>query len=134
MATVFEACDLRHGRHVGVKVFRPGVGVLLGSRRFLREIEIVSALQHPHIVPLFESGHVDELLYYVMACAEGGSLSARLAREKQLALDEALEIARQVASALSFAHSRGVIHRDINPGKTLLPGDQAGVADSATPK
>jgi hypothetical protein len=129
MAIVFLAHDLRHDRCVAVKVLHPELAAAVGPGRFLREIEIAATLQHPHIIPLFDSGQIGDLLYYVMAYAESGSLRARLAREKQLPLQDALEITRQVASALSFAHAHGVVHRDVKPENILLQGDQAVVAD-----
>ncbi len=129
MATVYLARDHRHHRLVAIKVLHPELGAALGQERFLREIEIAAGLQHPHIVPLHDSGQVGTLLYYVMAYVEGGSLRNRLIREKQLPLDEALEIARQVASALDYAHAHGVVHRDIKPENILLEGDQVVVAD-----
>jgi eukaryotic-like serine/threonine-protein kinase len=129
MATVFLAQDLRHDRSVAIKVLHPELGAAVGPGRFHREIDIAAALQHPHIIPLFDSGQIGDLLYYVMAYAEGGSLRGRLRREKQLPLEEVLELTRQVASALSFAHSRGVVHRDIKPENILLEVDQAVVAD-----
>ncbi len=129
MATVFLADDLRHDRRVAIKVLHPEFAAAMGPDRFLREIGIAASLQHPHIITLFDSGQIGNLLYYVMGYAEGGSLRARLIREKQVPLDEAVELGRQVASALSFAHSHGVLHRDIKPENILLEGDQAVVAD-----
>jgi TolB-like protein/Flp pilus assembly protein TadD len=129
MATVFLAEDLKHGRSVAVKVLHPEVAVSLGAERFVREIQVASRLQHPHIVPLYDSGEADGLLYYVMPYVEGETLRARLAREKQLPLDDALHIVREVAGALSYAHTHGFIHRDIKPENILLSGGHAVVAD-----
>ncbi len=112
-----------------IKVLRAELGAALGPERFLREIEISAQLHHPHILPLYDSGSTDGLLYYVMPYVEGESLRDRLAREKQLPLDDALAIAREVADALSYAHSRGVVHRDIKPENILLESGHAVVAD-----
>jgi eukaryotic-like serine/threonine-protein kinase len=129
MATVYLAQDLKHHRAVAIKVLRAELGAILGPERFLREIEISAQLHHPHILPLYDSGEAEGLLFYVMPYVEGESLRDRLAREKQLALEEALQIAREVADALSYAHSRGVIHRDIKPENILLESGHAVVAD-----
>src|SRR6185295_9813802 len=129
MAVVFLAEDLKHHRRVAVKLLKPELSAVLGSERFLREIEIAAALQHPHILPLFDSGQAGSLLYYVMPFAEGESLRQRLAREPQLPLDAALTVAREVASALQYAHEHGVVHRDIKPENIMLSGGQAVVAD-----
>src|SRR5687768_7708556 len=129
MATVYRAHDLRHDRTVAIKVFRPAVTAAMGRERFLREITVTAGLDHPHILPLLDSGHVDGLLYYLMPYVEGESLRDRLSREQQLPLDDALRIAREVASALSYAHARGVVHRDIKPENILLSHGHARVAD-----
>jgi serine/threonine-protein kinase len=129
MATVYLAQDCRHHRPVAIKVLHPELARAVGSERFLHEIEIIAQLQHPHILPLHDSGEGGGLLYFVMPYVAGESLRNRLARERQLPLDEALEIARQVASALAYAHSHGVVHRDIKPENILLTDDQALVAD-----
>ena len=129
MAVVFLAEDLKHHRRVAIKVLKPELSAALGSERFLREIEIAATLQHPHILPLYDSGQADGLLYYVMPFAEGESLRQRLAREQQLPLDAAFQIAREVGSALQYAHDHGVIHRDIKPENIMLSGGQAVVAD-----
>jgi serine/threonine-protein kinase len=129
MATVYLAQDCRHQRPVAIKVLHPELARAVGSERFLHEIAIIARLQHPHILPLHDSGEGGGLLYYVMPYVAGESLRARLTRERQLPLDEALEIARQVASALGYAHSHGVVHRDIKPENILLADDQAIVAD-----
>ena len=130
MATVYLAQDCRHQRPVAIKVLHPELARAVGSERFLHEIAIIARLQHPHILPLHDSGEGGGLLYYVMPYVAGESLRARLTRERQLPLDEALEIARQVASALGYAHSHGVVHRDIKPENILLADDQAIVAVS----
>src|SRR2546426_2416332 len=129
MAVVFYAEDRKHHRPVAVKVLRPELGAVIGSERFLREIEIAAQLTHPHILPLYDSGAAVGLLYYVMPYVEGESLRDRLEREKQLPLDDALQIAREVADALSFAHSYGVVHRDIKPENILLEAGHAVVSD-----
>jgi eukaryotic-like serine/threonine-protein kinase len=129
MATVFLAHDLKHHRSVAVKVLKPELTQLVGAERFLREIELTARLDHPHILPLLDSGDADGWLYYVMPYVEGESLRDRLNREKQLPLDDALQISREVADALSYAHSHGVVHRDIKPENILLGGGHARVAD-----
>ena len=129
MATVYLAEDLRHHRPVAVKVLRPELAATLGAERFLREIETTASLRHPHILPLYDSGAAAGYLYYVMPFVEGESLRDRLRREKQLPLDDALRIAREVADALEYAHGRGVIHRDIKPENILLERGHAVVAD-----
>jgi eukaryotic-like serine/threonine-protein kinase len=129
MATVFLAEDLKHHRQVALKVLKPELAHAVGAERFLREIATTANLRHPHILPLFDSGRVGDLPYYVMPYVEGETLRERLDREKQLPVEEALEIAREVADALDYAHRRGVIHRDIKPGNILLEGGHAVVAD-----
>ncbi|MGH7629918.1 MAG: protein kinase domain-containing protein [Gemmatimonadales bacterium] len=129
MATVWLAHDLKHERLVAVKVLKPELSAVLGGERFLQEIRVTAHLQHPHILPLFDSGSADGLLYYVMPYVEGESLRARLAREKQLPIQEAVAIARSVASALDYAHRHRVIHRDIKPENILLHDGQPLVAD-----
>ena len=129
MATVYLAQDLKHPRQVALKVLRPEVAGALGADRFLKEIELVSRLQHPHILGLLDSGTAGEVLYYVMPYIDGESLRHRLARESQLPVQEATTLAREVAAALGYAHERGVIHRDIKPENILLSAGQALVAD-----
>jgi TolB-like protein/Flp pilus assembly protein TadD len=129
MATVYLARDLRHARNVALKVLDPELGAVLGGERFRREIETTSALRHPNILPLYDSGTAGDLLFYVMPLVEGESLRARLDREKQLPLDDALRIAHEVCSALDYAHTRGVVHRDIKPDNILLEHGHAMVAD-----
>jgi len=129
MATVYLAHDVKHDRKVALKVLRPELAAVLGAERFLQEIKTTANLQHPHILPLHDSGEVDGTVFYVMPYVEGESLRDRLAREKQLPVDEAVRIAREVASALDYAHRHGVIHRDIKPENILLHDGQALVAD-----
>ncbi len=129
MATVWLAEDLKHDRLVAVKVLKPELSAVLGGERFLQEIRVTAHLQHPHILPLFDSGSAEGLLYYVMPYVEGESLRARLSREKQLPVPEAVAITKSVASALDYAHRHGVIHRDIKPENILLHDGQPLVAD-----
>jgi eukaryotic-like serine/threonine-protein kinase len=129
MATVYLAEDLKHGRKVAIKVLHPELSAVLGSERFLAEIKVTANLQHPHILGLIDSGEADGLLYYVMPSVPGASLRARLSRDQQLPVDEALRLAREVASALDYAHRQGVVHRDIKPENTLLQDGAALVAD-----
>ncbi len=129
MATVYLARDVRHRRQVALKVLRPELAAVVGAARFLREIETAANLQHPHILPLFDSGEAGGLLFYVMPYVEGESLRDRIDREKQLATDAALEIAAEVAGALEAAHAKGIVHRDIKPENIMLSGGHAMVAD-----
>ncbi len=130
MATVYLAEDLKHKRQVAVKVLKPELAAVLGAERFVQEITTTANLQHPHILPLFDSGEADGFLYYVMPYVKGESLRALLDRKKQLPIDQALEITKVVASALGHAHRQGVIHRDIKPENILLADDgQPLVAD-----
>ncbi|PYP73788.1 MAG: hypothetical protein DMD41_04290 [Gemmatimonadetes bacterium] len=129
MAVVFLAEDLKHRRRVAIKLLKPELSAVLGSERFVREIAIAATLQHPHILPLYDSGQAGGLFYYVMPFVEGESLRQRLAREQQLPLDAALQITREVGSALQHAHEHGVIHRDIKPENIMLSGGHAVVAD-----
>src|SRR2546421_4388898 len=129
MATVYLARDVKHRRQVAVKVLRPELAAALGPDRFLREVEIAARLNHPHILALYDSGEADGLLFYVMPYVAGESLRHRLAREKQLPVEEALGITRQIASALGHAHAQDVIHRDLKPENILLHEGEAMVAD-----
>ena len=129
MATVYLAHDVRHNRPVAIKVMDPEVSKDIGRDRFLREIAIVARLSHPHIVPLFDSGAAGDHLYYVMPYVEGASLRAHLSKVGQLPTEEAVELARQIASALGHAHARGLVHRDIKPENILLADGMALVAD-----
>ncbi|MEJ2207121.1 MAG: protein kinase, partial [Gemmatimonadota bacterium] len=129
MATVYLADDVRHNRKVALKVLKPELAAVVGADRFLAEIEVTAKLQHPHILPLFDSGEADGFLFFVMPYIEGETLRDRIDREKQLPVDEAVGIARAVAAALSVAHEQGVIHRDIKPGNILLSRGEPLVAD-----
>jgi eukaryotic-like serine/threonine-protein kinase len=129
MATVYLAEDVRHGRQVAVKVLRPELAAMVGAERFLAEIRTTAALQHPHILPLHDSGEADGFLFYVMPYVQGDSLRDRLDRERQLPVQEAVEIARKVADALAYAHEQGIIHRDIKPANILLSRGDPLVAD-----
>ena len=129
MSTVFLAQDLRHNRPVAVKVLHPQLAVSLGPDRFLREIQIAARLQHPHIVPLYDSGRAGDLLYYVMPYVEGESLRQRLERGKPLPVEEAVHIARGVAAALDYAHRQQVVHRDIKPENVMLHEGEPLVTD-----
>ncbi len=129
MATVYLAKDARHDRDVAVKVLHPDLGAALGSERFLAEIRTTARLQHPHILPLLDSGEADGFLYYVMPYVTGESLRDRLEREQQLPINDAVSIAREVADALGAAHEMGIVHRDIKPENILLRGNHALVAD-----
>jgi serine/threonine-protein kinase len=129
MATVYLAEDLKHHRRVAIKVVAPEIAALLGPERFLREIETAAGLQHPHILPVLDSGTAAGLLYYAMPYAEGESLRQRLEREKQLPVEVALRLAREVAEALDYAHRHGIVHRDIKPENILLQDGHAVVAD-----
>ena len=129
MATVYLAQDLRHDRQVAIKVLRPELSASLGSDRFNREIKVAAGLQHPHILGLYDSGAADGLLYYVMPFVEGESLRDKLDREKQLGVEDAIRLVCECAEALNYAHSRGVIHRDMKPENVMLSGGHALVAD-----
>jgi eukaryotic-like serine/threonine-protein kinase len=128
-AIVYQAEDLKHQRKVALKVLRPELSAVLGGDRFLAEIRVTAGLQHPHLLPLFDSGTAGGLLYYVMPHVEGDSLRRKLERETQLSVEEAIQIATQVASALDYAHRHGIIHRDVKPENILLAEGQALVAD-----
>jgi protein kinase-like protein len=129
MATVYLARDLKHDRRVALKVLHPELAATIGPSRFLQEIRVTSRLHHPHILPVFDSGESSGLLWYTMPFVAGDSLRQRLVREKQLAVDAALRITRDVAGALDCAHRHGIVHRDIKPENILLEGEQAVVAD-----
>src|SRR3989454_3061525 len=129
MATVYLAEDLKHHRQVAIKVLKPELAAVLGPDRFLREIEIAAHLTHPHILPLYDSGEAAGLLYYAMPYIAGESLRDRLKREKQLPLGDALRIAREVADALTVAHSQSLVHRDVKPENILLGGGHAVISD-----
>ncbi len=129
MATVYRATDLKHHRPVALKVLRPELAATIGPERFLREIEVSARLQHPHIVPLYDSGDAAGVLYYVMPFVEGESLRDRLTRDGRVPFEEAVALIREVASALAYAHQHGIVHRDIKPENILLSGGHAVVAD-----
>src|SRR3972149_2782292 len=129
MAIVFLARDLKHDRLVAVKVLDPDLAASIGGERFLREIQVTAKLSHPHILPLYDSGEAGGFLYYVMPFVQGESLAALIAREKQLSLRDAVQIAREVAEALPHAHSYGLVHRDIKPDNIMMSGGHAIVAD-----
>jgi serine/threonine-protein kinase len=129
MATVYLAHDVKHDRKVAVKVLKPELAAVLGAERFLNEIKVTANLQHPHILPLHDSGEAEGFVYYVMPYVEGESLRAKLEREKELSIEETVEITKAVASALDYAHRHEVIHRDIKPENILLHEGQPVVAD-----
>jgi serine/threonine-protein kinase len=129
MATVFLARDERHDRNVAIKLLHEDLGATLGAERFLAEIKTTARLQHPHILPLLDSGSADGLLYYVMPFVDGESLRDRLERERQLSIEDAVRIAREIGDALAHAHAHGIVHRDIKPENILLQGGHALVAD-----
>src|SRR3990172_7146577 len=129
MAMVFLAQDLRHDRKVALKVLRPEISVEIGADRFLREIKMAAGLTHPHILPVYDSGQAEGLLYYVMPNMEGRSLRERLERERQAPLDGGRPVTRDVASALDYAHRQRVVHRDVKPENILFQEGNAMVAD-----
>jgi serine/threonine-protein kinase len=129
MAIVYLAQDPKHGRQVALKVLRPEISAAFGAERILTEIQIAAGMQHPHVIPLFDSGEAAGLLYFVMPYVEGESLRSRLDREKQLSLEDTLEIAGDIAAALDYANGRGILHRDVKPENILLSGSEAVVAD-----
>ena len=134
MATVYLADDARHGRKVAIKVLRPELAATIGPERFLREIRIAAQLQHPHILPLLESGEADGFLYYVMPYVDGQSLRDRLARQGELPVHEALKLLVEIVDALGYAHGRGVVHRDVKPDNVMLSGRHALVMDFGVAK
>ena len=134
MATVYLARDVKHNRQVAVKVLQPDLAAALGHERFVREIEIAANLSHPHILPLYDSGEADGFLYYVMPYIEGKTLRERIDREGELPVAEAVRIVREVTDALAFAHSHGVVHRDIKPDNVMLSGRHAMVMDFGVAK
>ena len=129
MATVYLAEDLKHDRKVALKVLKPELAAVLGAERFVVEIKTTASLQHPHILPLFDSGTADGFLFYVMPFIEGETLRDKLDRETQFDVDEAVRIAREVADALDYAHRHGVVHRDVKPENILLHDGRPMVAD-----
>lgn len=129
MATVYLAHDVKHDRKVAVKVLRPELANVLGADRFLNEIKVTAGLHHPHILALHDSGDADSFLYYVMPFVEGESLREKLDREGALPVSEAIDLLREVADGLTYAHERGIVHRDIKPDNVLLSGRHALLAD-----
>jgi serine/threonine-protein kinase len=129
MATVYLAHDVKHNRKVALKVLKPDLAAVVGAERFLREIEVTANLQHPHILPLFESGEAEGFLFYVMPYVEGESLRGRIQRAGALPIADATRLMREVADALAYAHSRGVVHRDIKPDNVMVSGRHATVTD-----
>jgi serine/threonine-protein kinase len=135
MATVYLAHDLKHDRHVAVKVLDPQIASTVGAERFLREIRITAALQHPHILTLIDSGEADGFVYYVMPYADGESLRARLARASgPLPTAEAVSVLRELLDALAHAHGHGLVHRDVKPENVMLTGRHALVLDFGVAK
>ncbi len=129
MATVYLADDLKHERKVALKVLKPELAAVVGAERFLAEIKTTANLQHPHILPLFDSGEADGVVFYVMPYVEGENLRERLNREHQLPVDDAVRITSDIAEALEYAHGHGVIHRDIKPANILLQAGRPVIAD-----
>ena len=129
MATVYLARDLKHDRDVALKVLKPELALALGAERFLAEIRVMATLQHPNLLPLFDSGETDGLLFYVMPYVEGDTLRTRLEKERQLPVEETIRLVNLMAGALDFAHARGVIHRDFKPENILLQAGQPVIAD-----
>ena len=129
MATVYLCEDIKHDRNVALKLLKPELAAVLGAERFVQEIKTTAALQHPHILPLFDSGAADGFLFYVMPFIDGETLRAKLDRETQLGVDDAVRIAREVLDALHYAHEHGIVHRDVQPENILLHGGHAMVAD-----
>ncbi|MEO6066419.1 MAG: serine/threonine-protein kinase [Gemmatimonadales bacterium] len=129
MATVYLARDIRHDRKVALKVLRPELSAAMGLDRFPREINIIAKLQHPHIVPLYDSGEAGGFLYYVMPYVEGESLRERLDKVRQLSINEGIRLLHEITDALAYAHSHGIIHRDIKPDNVMLSGRHAAVTD-----
>lgn len=134
MATVYLAHDLKHDRKVALKILRPELTAAMGTDRFPREIHIIAQMQHPHILPLYDSGATEGFLYYVMPFVDGESLRARLARVGQLPINEAVRLLQEITDALSYAHARGIVHRDIKPDNVMLSGKHAAVTDFGVAK
>ena len=129
MATIYLAHDLKHDRRVALKILNDELSATVGAERFLREVRFAARLTHPHILPLYDSGSVDELLYYVMPYVQGESLRDRLTREGRLPVAEALRLTAELGEALAYAHREGIVHRDIKPDNILLSEGHAVVAD-----
>jgi serine/threonine protein kinase len=128
MATVYRATDLRHDRVVAIKVMNPEYAASVGRERFLREIRVTAGLSHPHLLALYDSGEVGDVLFYVMPFVEGMSLRQRIQLENHLPIDDVVRIVRESAEALAYAHTRGIVHRDIKPENILLAGYLVGDA------
>ena len=128
-ATVYEGTDEKHGRRVAIKVLDPIVAAAVTAERFAREVAVVASLQHPHILPLYDSGEVDGLRYYIMPLTVGESVRDRLAQIGRLPVDEAVRLGLEIADALEYAHGLGVVHRDVTPGNILLQGGHFVLAD-----
>ncbi|MFB3112533.1 MAG: serine/threonine-protein kinase, partial [Gemmatimonadales bacterium] len=129
MATVYLARDLKHDRRVAVKVLKPDLAQVLGAERFLQEIKLTAQLEHPHILTLIDSGEADGFLYYVMPYVEGDSLREKLNREGELPVEDAVDILREIADALGYAHGKGVVHRDVKPDNVMFSGGHVVVTD-----
>ncbi len=134
MATVYLAQDLKHDRQVALKILRPELTAAMGTDRFPREIHIIAQMQHPHILPLYDSGASEGFLYYVMPFVDGESLRSKLARTGPLPVNEAVRLLKEIADALSYAHARGIVHRDIKPDNVMLSGRHAAVTDFGVAK
>lgn len=134
MATVYLAQDLKHDRKVALKILRPELTAAMGTDRFPREIHIIAQMQHPHILPLYDSGATEGFLYYVMPFVDGESLRAKLARVGPLPINEAVRLLHEITDALSYAHARGIVHRDIKPDNVMLSGKHAAVTDFGVAK
>jgi len=134
MATVYLAHDLKHDRKVALKILRPELTAAMGTDRFPREIHIIAQLQHPHILPLYDSGEVQGFLYYVMPYVEGESLRAKLSRTGPLPINEAVRLLHEITDALAYAHARGIVHRDIKPDNVMISGRHAAVTDFGVAK
>ena len=132
MAVVYTAKDLRHDRKVAIKVLMPSLSATVGTERFLREVEVIAKLEHPNILTLIDSGEVEGLPYYVMPFVKGQNLAALLEKEGRLSVEQAVQIAGEVADALESAHQQGIIHRDIKPSNALVHGSGVS-ADSPLP-
>ena len=129
MAMVYLADDLKHERKVALKVLKPELAAVVGAERFLAEIKTTASLQHPHILPLYDSGEADSFLFYVMPYVEGETLRERIDREGELPIQQAVRILRDLVDALGYAHSHEVVHRDVKPGNIMLSGRHARLMD-----
>ena len=134
MAMVYLADDLKHERKVALKVLKPELAAVVGAERFLAEIKTTASLQHPHILPLYDSGEADSFLFYVMPYVEGETLRERIDREGELPIQQAVRILRDLVDARGYAHSHEVVHRDVKPGNIMLSGRHASVMDFGVAK